>query len=61
MLEMENCVKILNNCCEQCATVAAKRAEKRIAELHIPRPSPRFRSEEYFIYETSDEICYPNL
>ena len=27
----------------------------------MQRPSPRFRSEEYFVYETSEEMFYPNL
>ena len=27
----------------------------------MQRPSPRFRSQEYFIYETSEEMFYPNL
>ena len=25
------------------------------------RPSPRFRSEEYFVYEVSEEMFYPDL
>ena len=25
------------------------------------RPSPRFRSKEYFVYEISEEMFYPNL
>ena len=25
------------------------------------RPWPRFRSEEYFVYEISEEMFYPNL
>ena len=27
----------------------------------MQRPSPRFRSEEYFVYEISEEMLYPNL
>ena len=27
----------------------------------MQRPSPRFRSEEYFIYETLEEMFYPNF
>ena len=27
----------------------------------MQRPSPRFRSEEYFVYEVKEEIFYPNL
>ena len=27
----------------------------------MQRPSPRFRSEEYFIYEISEEMFYPNF
>ena len=27
----------------------------------MQRSSPRFRSEEYFVYETSEEMFYPNL
>ena len=27
----------------------------------MQRPSPRFRSEEYFVYEISKETCYPKL
>ena len=27
----------------------------------IQRPSPRFRSEEYFVNEISEEMFYPNL
>ena len=27
----------------------------------MQRPSPKFRSEEYFIYEISEEIFCPNL
>ena len=27
----------------------------------MQRPSPRFRSEEYFVYEISEEMFYPNL
>ena len=27
---------------------------------YIQRPSPRFRSEEYFVYEISEEMFYPN-
>ena len=30
-------------------------------EVNIQRPSPRFRSEEYFVYEISEEMFYPNL
>ena len=30
-------------------------------EVHIQRPSPIFRSEEYFVYEISEEMFYPNL
>ena len=26
----------------------------------MQRPSPRFRSEEYFVYEISEEMFYPN-
>ena len=29
-------------------------------EVHIQRPWPRFRSEEYFVYEISEEMFYPN-
>ena len=28
---------------------------------HTQRPSPRFRSDEYFVYEISEETFYPNL
>ena len=28
---------------------------------HIQRPSPRFRSGDYFVYEISEEMFYPNL
>ena len=28
---------------------------------YIERPSPRFRSEESFVYEISEEMFYPNL
>ena len=28
---------------------------------YIQRPSPRFRSEDYFVYEISEEMFYPNL
>ena len=27
----------------------------------MQRPSPRFRSEEYFAYEIFEEVFYPNL
>ena len=27
----------------------------------MQRPSPRFRSEEYFVYEIFEEMFYPNL
>ena len=27
----------------------------------MQRPSPRFRSEEYFVYEISEKMFYPNL
>ena len=27
----------------------------------MQRPSPRFRSEEYFVYEISEEMFYSNL
>ena len=27
----------------------------------MQRPSPRFRSEEYFVYEIFEETVYPNL
>ena len=27
----------------------------------MQRPSPRFRSEEYFVYEISEEMFHPNL
>ena len=27
----------------------------------MQRPSPRFRAEEYFAYEISEEMIYPNL
>ena len=27
----------------------------------MQRPSPRFRSEEYFVYELSEEMFYPNF
>ena len=27
----------------------------------MQRPSPRFRSEKYFVYEVSEEMFYPNL
>ena len=27
----------------------------------MQRPSPRFRSEEYFVYEISEEMFYPNI
>ena len=27
----------------------------------MQKPSPRFRSEEYFVYEISEEMFYPNL
>ena len=27
----------------------------------MQRPSPRFRSEEYFVYEIFEETFYPNL
>ena len=27
----------------------------------MQRPSPRFRSEEYFVYEISEEMFYPTL
>ena len=27
----------------------------------MQRPSPKFRSEEYFVYEISEEMFYPNL
>ena len=27
----------------------------------MQRPSPRFRSEEYFVYEISEEMFYPYL
>ena len=27
----------------------------------MPRPSPRFRSKEYFVYEIFEETFYPNL
>ena len=30
-------------------------------EVHIQRPWPRFRSEEYFVYDISDEMFYPNI
>ena len=30
-------------------------------EVHIQRPSPRFKSEEYFVYEIFEEMFYPNL
>ena len=26
----------------------------------MQRPSPRFRSEEFFVYEISEEMFYPN-
>ena len=29
--------------------------------VNMQRPSPRFRSEEYFVYEISEEMFYPNL
>ena len=28
---------------------------------YIYRPSPNFRSEEYFVYEISEKMFYPNL
>ena len=28
---------------------------------NIQRPWPRFRSDEYFVYEISEEMFYPNL
>ena len=34
---------------------------KTVQQIHIQRPSPRFRSEEYFVYEISEEMFYPNL
>ena len=30
-------------------------------EVYIQRPSPRIRSEDYFAYEISEEMFYPNL
>ena len=27
----------------------------------MKRPSPRFRSEEYFVYKISEEMFYPNF
>ena len=27
----------------------------------MQRPSPRFRSEEYFVYEIFEKMFYPNL
>ena len=27
----------------------------------MQKPSPRFRSAEYFVYEISEEMFYPNL
>ena len=33
----------------------------KLKEVHRERPSPRFRSEEYFVYEISEEMFYPNL
>ena len=30
-------------------------------EVNMQRPSPRFRPEEYFVYEISEEMFYPNL
>ena len=27
----------------------------------MQRPSPRFRSEEYFVYEISEDVFYSNL
>ena len=27
----------------------------------MQRPSPRFRSEKYFVYEISEEMFYPNV
>ena len=30
-------------------------------EVNMQRPLPRFRSEEYFIYEISEEMFYPNF
>ena len=30
-------------------------------EVNMQRPSPRFRSEEYFVYEISEEMFCPNL
>ena len=29
--------------------------------VYIQRPSPRFRSEDYFEYEISEEMFYPNI
>ena len=33
----------------------------KIQNLENERPSPRFRLEEYFVYEISEEMFYPNL
>ena len=30
-------------------------------EVNMQRPLPRFRSEEYFVYEISEEMFYPKL
>ena len=30
-------------------------------EVHIQRPWPRFRSDEYFVNEIFEEMFYPNL
>ena len=29
--------------------------------IDMQRPSSRFRSEEYFVYEISEEVFYANL
>ena len=33
----------------------------KLKEVNIQRPSPRFGSEEYFVYEISEEMFYPSL
>ena len=38
-----------------------KNQNRSYRPVHIQRPSPRFRSEEYFVYEVSEEMFYPNL
>ena len=32
----------------------------KLKEVNIQRPSPRFRSEEYFVYEISEEMFSQN-